>query len=158
MSCMIVSDEILSKIGNFISRLLNQGYNSFGFSVDKEVFDAFKDCKTFDYYNSNRIYEELYKLNVKAYNGRYKEENVDELLMPKNPNIDIWQDRKAENWNELTQKWHYEILKNLQCLHYQLEEDATYDDVKTKALKEIINTVAMFIATHNEIYHSVSWF
>ena len=159
MSCFIVSDETLSKVGNFISRLLNQGYNSFGFEVGREVFFAFEDCKVSDCYNSNRIYEELYKLNVKAYNGRYKLENIDELEIPKKPNIDIdiWEHIKVKNSFVIAQKWHYEMLKKLRCLHYQLEEDATYEDVKTKALEKIINTLAMFIATHNEIYDGISW-
>lgn len=157
MSCFIVSDETLSKIGNFISRLLNQGYNSFGFEVGREVFFAFEDCIIDGFCSSNRVYEELYKLNVKSYNGRYKEENIEELEIPKNPNIDIWKDRKIENRIEIAQKWHYEILKNLQCLHYQLIEDVTYEDVKTKALEKIINTLAIFIATHNEIYDGISW-
>ena len=157
MSCFIVSDETLSKIGNFIARLLNCGYDSFGFCVGREVFFAFEDCKIGDFCSSNRVYEELYKLNVKAYNGRYKEENIDELDIPKNPNIDIWEHTKVKNSFVIAQKWHYEMLKKLKCLHYQLEEDATYEDAKTKALEEIINTLAMFIATHNEIYDGISW-
>lgn len=157
MSCFIVSDETLSKIGNFIARLLNQGYNSFGFEVGREVFFAFEDCIIDGFCNSNRVYEELYKLNVKAYNGRYKEENIEELEIPKNPNIDIWEHMKVKNSFAIAQRWHYEMLKKLKCLHYQLEEDATYEDVKTKALEKIINTLAIFIATHNEIYDGISW-
>ena len=157
MSCMLVNDENLSKIGNFLARLLNCGYNSFGFSADREIHSAFKDCIVSYYYDSNRIYEELYKLNVKAYNSRYKEENVDELYIPKNQNIDIWQGREMENGIEIAQKWHYEILKHLQCLHYQLTEDITSGDIKTKAIEKLINTIAMYIVTHNKIYGNISW-
>ena len=156
MSCFIVKTENLSKISNFIERLLNYGFNSFGFSVDPETGAAFYDCKKEGYYKSDLIFEELYKLNQRAYSGRYNDKNINEVI-PFNPNIDIWKPRTFSGCNDLPQKWHYEILKNLQCLHYQLEEDLTIEDVKTKAIEKIINILMDFIISNNENYISCDW-
>ena len=154
MSCAISKPEKVSKVANFISRLLNQGYNSFGFEAPSDVFEAFADCKdNHGYYSDKKIYTALVELNFKAYNGRYNETNVIDEEEFKNPDIDIWEPR-----TKYVQKWHYEILKDLQSVHYQLVEDATDKDPKTKAISELAKTVAMYIATENEIYESCSWF
>lgn len=154
MSCAISRPEKVSQVANFISRLLNQGYNSFGFEVPRDVFEAFEDCKdNHGYYSSDKIYTALVELNFKAYNGRYNETNVIDEEKFKNPDIDIWEPR-----TKYAQRWHYEILKALHSVHYQLVEDATSKDPKTKTLSKLSKIVAEYIATSNEIYESISWF
>ena len=154
MSCVISKPEKVSRVANFISRLLNQGYNSFGFEAPRSVFEAFQDCQDkHGYYSDSKIYTALVELNFKAYNGRYDEINEIDEKEFKNPNEDIWEPRE-----KYAQRWHYKILKDLHSVHYQLVEDATDKDPKTKALSELAKTVAMYIATENEIYESFSWF
>lgn len=155
MSCVISRPEKVSKVANFISRLLNQGYNSFGFEAKRSVFEAFEDCQgNHGDYKEDKIYTALVKLNFKAYNGRYNENLEPDMDGEfKNPNLDIWEPKQ-----KYAQKWHYEILKCLHSVHYQLVEEATMNDPKTKALAELSKEVAMYIATENELYESVSWF
>lgn len=151
MSCMICKDESISKISNFIARLLNQGFNSFGFSASQKIFNAFDNCVVGGFYNSNRIYNELYTLNYIAYNERYNIQG-EEIEISKNPDIDIW-----EPMQQFAQHWHVEILKNIQCLEYQLTEKATENEPKTKALQELVNILALYIATNNNIYNGIDW-
>ncbi len=158
---LLAETETVSKIANFTGRILNQGFNSFGFEAQKDVFDAFKEClDSYGFYNADKIYKSLYKLLFTAYNSRYKDDFQDwetNQELYKNPDIDIWEYRYVENGNELAQCWHYEMLKHLQFVFYQLNESATFDNPITIAINSLINTLSMFIACHNVVYHSYAW-
>jgi len=165
MSCMIATKETVSKVSYFIAMLLNQGYDSFGFSAEESLHEAFEDCRRCGYYEEDLIYDALYRLNYKAYNNRYRipqEEHSEEI--PKNPSLRYWEvlDRKVESFgccnnHEVVQDWHYKALKGVQFLHYQMAEDATYKEPKVIALDELAQRLAVFIATHTPIYHILEW-
>ena len=158
MSCMIASKEKVSKTASFIAALLNHGFNGFGFYADEETMRAFKDCKTSWGYCESKIYNALYELNFLAYNTRYKVEGSPDDI-PANPLLYFWKeiDRKIEvingNSQEVVQEWHYEALQALNFIRYQLEEDVTAGNEKTKALHRLALMLAMFIATHTVTYH-----
>lgn len=163
MSCMSVVPEKVSKTASFIAGLLNEGFNSFGFSANRDLYDAFADCKTSWRYNEKKIYEALYTLIYKAYNGRYMITSDVSDTIPGNPLLDFWKSQKRkidviENDSvEVVQEWHYEALKTLNFIVYQLSEDMTANDDKTVALNELASLLAMFIATHSPIYHQYNW-
>jgi hypothetical protein len=161
MSCLIAEKETVSKVSNFISRFLNQGFNSFGFAPTKAVFDGFNDCTICGFYNSDLIYKKLYELNFAAYNGRYlegQEEKPEEIeIFYKNQNIDIWENRVYKNGFENVQPWHFEIYKHIQFLHYQLCEDATQEHATRKALQELEIILARFIVSTTAEYNAIQW-
>ena len=86
MSCLIQKSENVAIIATFISRLLTNGYNSFGFSANTDVYMVFRDCQGRGCYIDRLIYEKLYEANFKAYNERYKNSTKARLL--------TWEDYK----------------------------------------------------------------
>lgn len=162
MSCRIQSPENVAIIASFIKRLLDHGYNSFGFQANYTVFSAFNDCQANGFYNARMIYEKLYEANFKAYNDRYKiipetstlyQECIDAFQ-----DIDIWKPRVVENLKDVPQEWHYRVFKNLQFLQYQiLDNDTADNDPVFKALEVLIATLAMFIITHSKEYLEADW-
>lgn len=159
MSCMMANGETISIIANFMSRLFNCGYDSFGFSAPESVFLAFGDCRDDSgVYRSSKIYESLRKLNEMAYCERYKSEKyLPDMDIYVNPDVDIWELPVVKDNSYLAQPWHYRLLKCLQFLEYQLLEDAIADDPRTNALQELGICLALFVSTHNEQYNSFSW-
>ena len=165
MSCMIVAADTVSKVSCFIARLLNQGFNSFGFSADELCHMAFKDCMNCGRYNEEMIYRSLFGLNYKAYESRYcppaREDYSEEI--PDNPNLRFWEEltRKMDPIGngmmcEVVQNWHYEAYKGVEHLHYQLDEDINRNDVKVEALDRIMKTLAQFIVCHAPAYYASS--
>lgn len=167
MSCMIATKETVSKVSYFIAMLLNQGFNSFGFSVSEYLHQVFDDCRTCGLYDEDMIYNSLYNLNYKAYAGRYrlpiKEDYSDEF--PKNPSLRYWDvlERKMEavgengRWCEVVQEWHYAAFMGVQFLCYQMNEDITRNEHKVKALEELATRLSIFITCHTPEYHKLHW-
>lgn len=166
MSTQIATANNVSKVACFVATLLNQGFNSFGFSAAESWYEAFKDCRRCNLYDEDLIYQALYNLNYKAYDGRYRHPIKDDYTkdFPKNPDVRFWNEltRKVEcfgeyNCQEVVQPWHYQALKGMQYLHYQLDGDYTEKEPKVVALGAMIQRLAMFIACHTPVYHTIDW-
>ena len=67
MSAMLVTDNTVSIIANFITRLLNEGVAAYGFPAPEELVDDFSDCRNEQGFENVKVYEKLYWLNVKSY-------------------------------------------------------------------------------------------
>lgn len=155
MSCVIVNNRVMSATANLLSRMLNMRFDSFGFEIRRELEFAFKDCYVNRTYSAKKIYEHLYKLNFKAYAERYGKcawATFDTFIEDKQyqmVDIDIWEGRAGDDH---ARSWHYQALKCLQEVYYQLCEGEVYDYNETKALGDLINTLCVFIVTHSEEY------
>lgn len=163
MSCIIQKKENVAIIAAFIKRLLDQGYNSFGFEADHCVFDTFKDCKRTEFYSEHLIYDKLYEANFEAYNKRY--EKLGENLTWKDykdtesfkyEDNDIWEPRVIVNNTDAVQEWHYKVLKCIHFLMYQVS-DFSDNDFIYKALESLEAKLAMFIIVHSSIYRNIEW-
>lgn len=167
MSCLIQKSESVAIIASFISRLLTNGFNSFGFSASNDVFMAFRDCQGRGFYSDRMIYEKLYEANFKAYNERYKNLPAERMLSWEDYKetkeyefhaIDIWKHREINiDGTEIPQEWHYKLLKTIQFLEYQLVDNATEENLVYKALVSLDATLAMFIITNSEAYKKIEW-
>lgn len=79
MSCFIVEPECIQAQAAFIAEILNRGYSElYKICADDTLKDVFKDCRDRNGYSAHKIYRMLYIMNLRAYNGRYKE-NVKEF-------------------------------------------------------------------------------
>jgi hypothetical protein len=155
VSCVIVNNKIMSVVANLLSRMLNTGFDSFGFEIKDELKAAFKNCYCNGCYSAKKIYERLYELNFKAYNERYGEceWTTFETFMVDKQNqmleIDVWEHRAGDDH---ARTWHYQAIRCLQEVHYQLCEGKIYDCAETKAIGQLIGSFAIFIVTHTKEY------
>lgn len=168
MSCLIQKSENVAIIATFISRLLNQGFNSFGFSADRDVIMAFRDCQGRGFYNDRMIYEKLYEANFKAYNKRYENskshtymefswEFYKDTEAYAYNEVDIWEHRVfSSDGHDIPQEWHYKVLKSIQFLLYQVADNGNEDPIY-KALESLQATLAMYIITNSEKYRKIKW-
>lgn len=94
--------------------------------------------------NLDDLGRKLYRLNAMAVNGRY---GVKDFEVP------IFHYRPMA-WALID---HYQALKSIQCLHYQMCEEGIEDKPLTKALEALSNKIAMFLATDDFRYKSCVW-
>lgn len=157
MSCMMLSARIHATVAETVAAIMNMGYNYFGFESPVSLFQALEDCADdFNYYDSSKIYHRLYILNNRAYNGRYKSNIIP--LVPDMPTVSkLYEPRCGENHHDVIKPWHYKFAKLLDCLIYQLEEDATKKDPLVIALIEFNHNYRAFLVTNNDEYSRAPW-
>lgn len=160
MSCIVMNPEPIAALANAIESLLNSGYNFWGFDAPDSLFLELSDCKTTCLYHSTAIYRRLYMLNVRAYNGRYKnhEAPMDEEI----PNIDVNQYtvHHAPAFREhgfAARPWHYHLAKLADYWIYQTSEDAVRGDPLRQAVREFRDCLYAFIIRNSPSYTAVRW-
>lgn len=159
MSCFIMNEKALAALAIATGKILNQGFNYFGFEAPHVLYDALNDCKADVYrdYNAPQIYAKLYALNAQAYAGRYRE---DADITP--PDVDFsgvdvtHAPQYADNSFKVC-PWHYQLAKLVDCYCYQTDEDATRGDELIRAMRELSNTLRGFIVQHSADYIAVPW-
>lgn len=161
MSCMMLSVEYIAEAANRIKVLLNQNImNRFGFCVGRSVHEAFADCQNnYGFYQADLIFIKLYRLNQKAYAGRYKEEYTPETFSPEQlqeifSQVQLVPELQYTNYHAVIRPFDFQTLKMWERLHYQLLEDATEKDPATIALGEIINDMCRWIAHSFDEYEN----
>lgn len=162
MSCIIAKPETVAAIAEYIASLLNAGYNFHKMEAPREVAEAFSVCtNSRGGYEPEKIYNLLSALNRLAYAGRYKRtedgNGVDLDTFPEYKRNIKYRPCGWSNGHATVEGWHYEMLKRLQFLSYQLDEDATYKLKETKALSTLAARLAVFIATSSDVYASIKW-
>ena len=151
MSTWYVGCESLSMITDIISRYLVGGYNSFGFNLQIELVDCFRNGNEFD--SDDEIFEKLRQMNIDAlkheypdtYTDRYDDDGYEQ-------GHDIWKPRESE-----VQSWHYQLLKSLDCYVYQCSSGKVIDTDLYKAMDAFINAVAKYIAMNQPEYAEAFW-
>lgn len=157
MSCFIMNAETIGTLAASLEKVLNMGFNFFGFEAPGSLFNALRDCENpRGFFDEKKIYAALYELNSRAYCARYKEESADDL-----PKVDFNRCnivKRAEYNNHLiVAKWHYQLLKILDCFIYQVSEDVTRSHALTLALKDMRLVLMAFIIHNNDIYANLPW-
>ena len=159
MSVLMMNDKGLEVLAETISKILNMGFNYFGFFPPKNLAKVLDDCRTGrNFYSSEKILERLYKLNSRAYSERYKNISpyaaLGEVPKPDFSGADITEHREYSNYHVIIRPWHYQILKLLDCFTYQV------DDVKDELIPELnslANILAGFIARNCDEYENIPW-
>lgn len=157
MSCFIMNADAIGTLATSLEKVLNMGFNFFGFEAPESLFNALRDCENpRGFFDENKIYAALYNLNCHAYCTRYKEETYDDL-----PNVDFTRcnivKRAGYNNHYMVEKWHYQLLKLLDCFIYQVSEDGTRNHDLTLALKDMRLVLMAFIIHNNDIYAGLPW-
>ena len=141
MSSFIVADKTINRFLTWIDRMNSQSmfrssvYNQFaklGYRLDWDNKDNLKDFK--------RLGQDMAKLNREAVNGRYKQTKKAEKFKFKNETVKDVQ-----------------VLKSLQCLLYQCDEDSIPETKLFKALKLIEGWIKDIIIERETDYNKMEW-
>lgn len=150
MSCFVMDDRAVSAIANTIDTLLFVGYNYFGFECPESLREALHGCT-----GAKKIYTALYKTNLQAYNGRYREsieeipEFTDDCEIKKRP--------EYKDHHYVVQPWHYQFAKLVDCYIYQLEEEATRNSPILAGMKDLREALFRFIVGNSDEYQAAPW-
>lgn len=158
MSCFVMEPRALACIALSVEKLLNMGYEAWGFEAPSGLYDALRDscADEWDFYDSERIYSRLYELNARAYAERYKEQEDATL-----PNVDfsrlnIWE-RPDYNGHYIIKPWHYRLQKLIDCYNYQTDEGSARKDPLKKAMDELSRVLCAFIVRNAADYDAAPW-
>lgn len=155
MSTFMMKSETLAYIANFIAVQMNNGYNYTGLeSVD---FSCFGDCKRGAFISAEEIYKKLYQLNFDAFHERYNGRYDNECIFEEFIGVEIHKPRVYADYHAVAEKWHYQMLKSLECYLYQCSVD---DCVKTdiyQAVKRFKDALMCFIVHNSAEYHTAEW-
>lgn len=126
MSCFIVDKENIQVQAEFIKLVLDGHGDRFRLCANEALVDVFSDCKGSFGYDAHKIYRKLYIANLRAWNGRYKE-NVREF--------DRYEYKPFNG--VLVQLYMY-----MRCYLYQCAEEPVYNTPIYKAVRELSRDLA----------------
>ena len=106
-------------------------------------------------YSGQAIFNELYWLNVRAYCGRYEDEDIAKAVPPAKFKRTNYQQYKETPEGPV--RWQYQLLKTLCCYLYQCSEDATVNDPIYKAVVDLKNNLAVAICESTRDYELAEW-
>lgn len=159
MSCFVLNDKALAALARGMETALNGGYNLLGFDAPAALGEALADCvDTWGFFQEKKIFQALHALNMAAYCGRYKDEQP--TPPPAWPELEevprlLQRPEYCGHWVPGPGFWQY--LKLLDCLVYQVSEDATYNAPLRLALVEFSRALAGYLARNNAVYHAAPW-
>ena len=160
MSCKVMGLVPLAALANAVEARLNCDYNYWGFDITGNLGHELRDCKISYTYNAEAIYQRLYAVNVRAYNGRYAghEEPADEMA----PAIDggeyiVHCPPEYREHGFAVRPWHYQLAKLLDFWLYQTEEDATHSDPLRLAMRDFRDSLYRFIIRNSPEYTELPW-
>ena len=155
MSCFVMKPEAISKIATYTAALLNMGYNYFGMEQPDELAAALHDCRDiYGLYDSKKVYEKLYALNLEAYNGRYSENND---YIPPYKGLIAYKKPEYKDGHYKVDKWMLEMSNRLSCFRYQCCEDATYGTDLYNAIGKLIDRLNSYIVQNMKAWHDAKW-
>ena len=157
MPCFIMQNEALAALANTLEYIGNFGFNRFGFEFPSSLHKTLSDCRDrHNYYVSNMIYQRLYSINHAAYTGRYTDTASDTLQnIPRVSSI--VEPRQYADGHETLLPWHYRFCKLLDCLLYQITEDATINDPLRLALVDFTISYKSFLVCNTDAYAAAQW-
>lgn len=161
MSCFILNDRALAALADGMEKTLNMGYNFAGMDAPQNLRDVLEEscADKYGFFEAKLIYNELYKLNARAYTGRYPYDPADETppdFPAVSPLVQLIEWDGAARCFKITPE-HFKYMKLLECLIYQCAEDATYRDPLYLALKDFRNNLCFFLVHNNPHYTAASW-
>lgn len=154
MSSFMMKSETLAYIANFIAVQMNHGFNYTGIVAD---FSCFNDCVKGDCINgrfasAEEIYKKLYQLNFNACHERYDGRYDDEYSMEKFKDIAIHKPLSYADHHAIAEKWHYQMLKSMECYLYQCCEGDCHKSEIYQTVKQFKNNLMCFI-----VHNSIEW-
>jgi len=152
MSCWIIEDKTLNKLVRYFIKCSYSEYTPYcqiKTVLNKLGYDLNYDYETDENPHANRLLNDLNILNIKSVNNNYNLKEDDK--------------RKELFFNEdtKTEKNIYQILKSVECLHYQCldineNEKEKYKNL-LKGLKDISKILTSHIINSLEEYKKAKW-
>ena len=140
MSSFIVSDDTINKV---VSYFYLQQMGSCDCSGAYHL--RCRDYNVTTEEGQQQLADEMAQLNMKAFVGRYPQEQGGEISDIRHP------------YRFTTQTNRMQALKALQCWHYQCAQDAAVDDDLYKLMEEIKGLIAQDIVRDLPEYQAAPW-
>lgn len=155
----MVESRTLAYIANFIAVQMNHGFNYTGIVAD---FSCFNDCTKGDCINgrfadAGEIYKKLYHLNFDAYHERYDGRYDDKCVFEAFPDVEIHKPVKYKDHCPVVEKWHYQMLKSMECYLYQCNEGDCCKSEIYQTVKQFKNNLMCFIVHNSTEYQATEW-
>ena len=155
MSCFMVNPRTLARMANYICAHINNGYNCTHITL--KVSDEFKELvSNKGIVSEEKVYQELYRLNYKAYNTRYEGRHpadmydLDKFAEYDNPPVGMYSSKINEN--------HYQMLKSMECYLYQFaESDELENSIIYNELRRFKNAIMNKIVHSLPAYDAADW-
>ena len=155
MSCFIFNPRTLARIANYICAHINNGYNCTHLPL--EVSDEFRQLVSSNgIAREEKVYQELYKLNYKAYNTRYEgrhepeDNDLDKFAEYDNPPVGMYSGGINAN--------HYQMLKSMECYLYQCAESEELENsIVYKEIQRFKNAIICKIVHSLPEYDAADW-
>lgn len=155
MSSFMVESRTLAYIANFIAVQMNHGFNYTG--IASAGFSCFMDCIKDGYADAEEIYKKLYQFNFNAYHERYDGRHDDECVIEAFPDVEIHKPVKYKDGFIVVEKWHYQMLKSMECYLYQCNEGDCPKSEIYQAVKQFKNNLMCFIVHNSAEYQAAKW-
>ena len=157
MSTMMLSQRFHYTLADTLGHILDCGFERFGFEAPESLHKALSDCRNrYGLYDYNAIYLRLYSLNEAAYTERYGSSDCGDI--PDKPyTTHLVEPRQWKDGHEILLPWHYTFCKMLDCLIYQIDEDATEDFDLTMALRDFSRMFKSFLVVNTDEYNNAPW-
>lgn len=142
MSCFIVSPENIRAQAEFMAFILNDRHGTrYRLIAPDSLHEALEDCKEGRTYNAHKIYRRLYIMNLRAFNGRYREDvKTFDRYKRTAPPMDLLQ-----------------LHKYMKCYLYQCSEEPVYRSQLFNAVMDTSHMLADLIVTRLDGYDGKEW-
>ena len=168
MSCFVLDNETLFKLASFVQDLVNGDFYGIQFlSAPTSLINALHDCEDKkspivygsaglrSRYSGQAIFNELYWMNVRAYCGRYEDEDIAKSVPPAKFRRTCYKEIKRTQQGPVN--WKIQLFKSLRCYIYQCSEDATIGEELYKAIVDLKNAFAVAIIEGTRDYDLAEW-
>lgn len=158
MSCFVMNINHLAYLGHIIADLVLNApmdFNLYGFSVPDSL------CKVLapNLPRKESVYEDLYRLNARSYENRYErmsENEKHDLRLVPTTDHDFQADVLAGAREKVTNAWHFNFLKLVECWLYQSCEGDAKKAPLYKAMEDL-KAQLLTVITHNDPHYAGSW-
>ena len=164
MSSIVLSTKHIATVSDGLSRLLNHSYGMATLTASPDLYDALKSCSdNYGFFDASKIFSELYRLNLAAYNGRYHNESSDDVIpcIPKDfPHLIqplAWGCSESISYHWILTADYYAFSKILASFIYQCEEDVNCSSELLKALQNTLAEFNNFLISNTAEYVNAAW-
>ena len=164
MSSIVLSTKHIAAVSNGLTRLLNHSCGIDTLTAAPDLYKALSNCSDrYGFFDESKIYNELYRLNLVAYNGRYKMD-TDSVFVPDFPQ-DFprligpleWSNAGSNAYHWILSADYFAFSKVLSAFIYQCEEDVTRNTNLLKALQNTLDEFNKFLVDNTAAYVNADW-
>jgi len=162
MSCFVMNAEPLAALADGIEKALNMGYNFLGLDAPETLREALtaKGCADrHGFFDTEKIFRELYGLNLAAFTWRYDGRHLEDVEpAPSFPAVPPLLLRVGyRDFHHIITPAHYKFASLLDCLIYQCDEGPISKDPLFIGLVDFRRRWLAFLVQNHEEYNKAPW-